>query len=268
EAIAAPDGSERTRPAARVQQLKPAAFVNSSQSPRGTLARGQSPDTPQPLPAGPSIEVGTQAKETGDKPDAPAAKPDQLAPPRLMPTPPATSNSSHIVADNCDCTDGSPDCCGAGACGDRCEGWRRPLCGLLSCLWQPGCCDNKPYDIWFSTEYLLWAIKGANTPALVTTSPAGTPRAEAGVLSNPATTVLFGGKIAQEDRSGLRFTLGFWFDDDQCIGLEGSYFFLGDRSVNFRDSSAGSPILARPFFNATTGMEDSELIAFPGVLAG
>jgi hypothetical protein len=101
----------------------------------------------------------------------------------------------------------------------------------------------------------------------VTTSPAGTPRELAGVLGAPGTTVLFDGDGGLE-RSGGRFTLGFWFDDEQTIGLESTTFFLGERSMTFRDSSGGVPILARPFLNVLSGMEASELVAFPGVLAG
>jgi len=44
--------------------------------------------------------------------------------------------------------------------------------------------------------------------------------------------------IDMEARSGARFTLVFWFDPNQTVGLQGSGFFLGDRTVNF---TAGSP---------------------------
>jgi hypothetical protein len=89
----------------------------------------------------------------------------------------------------------------------------------------------------------------------------------AGVLG-PSSAILFGGTVENEERSGGRLSGGFWFDDEQWLGLEGSIFFLGQRSVHFTASSGGDPILARPFFNALTGREDAELVAFPGVLTG
>ncbi|TMQ34935.1 MAG: hypothetical protein E6K70_04970 [Planctomycetota bacterium] len=261
EALEAPAANQSKRPPLNDRQLKPAMFVNPLLERGESVVRGQSPDTPQPLPAGPSLDVDAGKPESGT-----SDTPEKLKRPRLMPSaqPPPSTNSSHIVADSGDCSDGAPECNG-GAC---CDGWRRPLCCLMS-LWQPGDCLNNPYDIWFRGEYLLWAVKDAKTPPLVTTSPPGTPRAGAGILTTPGTTVLFGGpNVDLEERSGARFTLGFWFDSEQTCGLEASYFFLGDRTVNFNAGSNGLPILARPFFNASTGLEDAELVAFPGVLTG
>jgi hypothetical protein len=81
--------------------------------------------------------------------------------------------------------------------------------------------------------------------------------------------VLFGGtSLDNDERSGGRFTFGFWFDGEQCCGLESSTFFLAERSVRFGASSPGLPILARPFFDVSAGQEASELVAFPGLLAG
>src|SRR5262249_2327173 len=71
--------------------------------------------------------------------------------------------------------------------------------------------------------------------------------------------------------SGGRFTAGFWLDDCQTFGLEGDYFFLSSRTRNFAAGGSGAPgstVVARPFFNALTGREDSELISAPGVLSG
>jgi hypothetical protein len=91
----------------------------------------------------------------------------------------------------------------------------------------------------------------------------------AGVLGPPTTQILYGGTgINNEEHSGGRFTLGFWCDEEQSFGLEGSFLFLGERSNLFTAMSSGVPILARPFFNVGTGLNDAQLIAFPGVLAG
>ncbi len=71
--------------------------------------------------------------------------------------------------------------------------------------------------------------------------------------------------------SGLRFTLGFWINDEHTLGLEGGGFFLGSRSNDFAAGGNGagdSPTIGRPFFNANTGREDAELVASPNLLAG
>src|SRR5258707_15873832 len=47
-------------------------------------------------------------------------------------------------------------------------------------------------QFWVEMEYLAWSVKGDRLPPLVTTSPAGTPQAQAGILGPPSTTVLFG----------------------------------------------------------------------------
>ena len=43
---------------------------------------------------------------------------------------------------------------------------------------------------------------------------------------------------------------------------------LSSKGTGFAASSSGSPILARPFFDATTGRPNSELTSFPGLVAG
>jgi hypothetical protein len=112
-------------------------------------------------------------------------------------------------------------------------------------------------------------MKGAALPPLVTTSPAGTPATQAGVLGAPGTTILFGGNsVNDEVRSGFRFTLGGWLNDCHTLGVEGGFFMLGSEGAGFTASSTGSPILARPIFNTTTGLPDSQLISFPGFLSG
>jgi hypothetical protein len=118
-------------------------------------------------------------------------------------------------------------------------------------------------------EYLLWWMKGAALPPLITASPAGTPAAQAGVLGAPNTVILYGGThVNDEVRSGVRLTLGGWLNDCHTLGVEGDFFMLGSEGAGFVGSSNGSPILARPIFNTTTGRPDAELISFPGLLAG
>ena len=51
---------------------------------------------------------------------------------------------------------------------------------------------------WLGFDYLGWWAKGDKLPPLVSGSPAGTPRATAGVLGQPATTTLFGDRTVGE----------------------------------------------------------------------
>jgi hypothetical protein len=137
----------------------------------------------------------------------------------------------------------------------------------------PGTIKEQPSGqaarVWAEAEYLLWWMKGASLPPLLTTSAPGTAQAQAGVLGDSRTVVLFGGSSVNGDlRSGGRFTLGCWLDDCQRIGVEGGYFLLESLARHFDIVSGGSPILARPFFDVAANRPASELIAFPGVARG
>ena len=75
-----------------------------------------------------------------------------------------------------------------------------------------------PGRFWVGVDYLLWGVRGDSLPPLVTTSPAGTARAGAGVLSSPGTVTLFGDSTANSDwRSGGRVQAGFWLDCEQRL---------------------------------------------------
>ena len=112
-------------------------------------------------------------------------------------------------------------------------------------------------------------MTGDKLPALVTTSPASTPRPLAGVLGAPGTTVLFGNSAANDDwRAGGRLAGGYWFDPSHKTGIEASFFDLANASSRFNANSGGTPILAQPFTNALTGAQNALLSAFPGVSSG
>jgi hypothetical protein len=118
------------------------------------------------------------------------------------------------------------------------------------------------YLFYGSAEYLLWWIRGANVPALLVT---GTPLPNFNI-GNPVT--LFGdGPITGQERSGGRFTLGWWFTPCQNWGVEGSYFFLGTRNGGFEAANPGTGVLARPFLNPDL-TSNSEILAFPGLSMG
>jgi hypothetical protein len=130
-------------------------------------------------------------------------------------------------------------------------------------------CGGPSDRVWADAEYLLWWVRGSALPPLVSTSPAGTPIDQAGVLGTPVAAVLFGDSHVNNDaRSGARFAVGGWFDDCHTCGAEAYFFVLEGKAARFAAASNGSPILARPFIDATTGQPAAERIAFPGDVAG
>jgi hypothetical protein len=129
--------------------------------------------------------------------------------------------------------------------------------------------------VWVGAEVLGWAVRGNPLPPLITTSPAGTPVTQAGVLGAPGTAVLFGDdRIDNDLRIGYRITAGGWLDCDHTLGVEASYFQLGDSgtraAAGFPPGSPSVGIVSRPFFDAAPGLvgPSAELVAFPGVVTG
>ena len=132
------------------------------------------------------------------------------------------------------------------------------------------CMGGMVHDrVWFKSEALLWWLKGGQTPPLLTTSPASTPLAQAGVLGQPNTSILFGDQEMNPGlHAGAKLSFGLWLGDCDMSGLEFSYMILGENTDAFNSSSTGIPILARPFFNTASGIEDSHVIAFPNTAGG
>ncbi len=122
---------------------------------------------------------------------------------------------------------------------------------------------------WAEVDTLAWTVKGDRPPALVTTSPAGTPFAQAGVLGLPTTSVLSGDSAVNGGwRSGGRVQAGYWFDPQHSRGIEASFFDLQGASTGFAANSGTNAILAQPFVNALTNQPNAALVAFPGLATG
>lgn len=148
-----------------------------------------------------------------------------------------------------------------------------PICGPQGCSQEAGCnaCGvcGPAGRIWGEFDYIYWIASGDRVPALVTASPAGTPVGQAGVIGSPGATVLVGNSPLGDDaRSGLRYNVGVWLNEEQTFGLQTGGFFLSDVSTSTALSSNGDLILSRPFQNALNGLQASQLVAFPGTLAG
>lgn len=122
---------------------------------------------------------------------------------------------------------------------------------------------------WAEIDYLGWSAKGDRLPPMITTSPAGTPLPQAGVVGAPGTTVLFGNSAVNDGwRSGGRLQAGYWLDPQRNRGIEVSFFDLQNSSTGFATDSGTHPILAQPFVNALTGNHDAMLAGFPGLVSG
>ena len=128
-------------------------------------------------------------------------------------------------------------------------------------------CCSPPGRFWLRADYLMWWTNGMRLPPLVTTSPQGTPLAQAGAL--PYSTILYGNStIANSDRSGFRTSWGLWLDNCHNWGIEGDYFALGRGAGNFSQFSNGDPILARPLYDVENVQQGRQLVAYPNVVEG
>jgi hypothetical protein len=216
-----------------------ARWLTASQARRGRAMKAQhSMPMPQPTPAmEPEALVSEPARS-----QASVRQTDPTAAPLL------DEPTGGPFAD--EYGDGDCDGCGYGGCGD--------------CCWV-----QTPPSVWGSAEYLLWTTKAMRVPPLVTTSPAGTAQASAGVLGQAGTSILFGNTGINDDvRSGGRFTAGGWMDIGCRHGLEIAYVIIEDPNDSFSANSSATGILARPFFNTQTALQDARLIGFPAVASG
>lgn len=144
----------------------------------------------------------------------------------------------------------------------------------LSCCEPVGCGDCVPAGlrcrgVYGGVEYVYGWTKGANAPALVTTSDDGTTQSDAGVLGLATTSILFGAdEIADGGRSGGRATLGVNLSPYRNRRVEFVYAQLANADDSFAASSDSFTILARPFYDTTAAANDALLSAFPSFASG
>ena len=132
-----------------------------------------------------------------------------------------------------------------------------PMCGPeLTHELRPPRCGPRGYRIYGSADYLFWFVSQRPSPVLLTTGPLGSPG---------TTTILGNGDYDNQQRSGVRSTLGTWLTPLQTFGLEVTGLWLAQREPTFRTSA---PLLARPFVNASTGAQQALFLSAPGVQAG
>lgn len=171
----------------------------------------------------------------------------------------------------------SPSCTSAGCVS--------PSCGIPGCTSRGGCDGNCGHGthcplcinaglatrVFGSVEYMIWWSEARELPPLVTTSPLGTPQANAGVYGLPTTTVLYGDDaIGGARQSGGRLTLGMWLNDSQNSAIVGRAYGNEGETEQFTTNTALNPILAIPFFNSDplVNAEDALLVSYPNLTAG
>lgn len=132
--------------------------------------------------------------------------------------------------------------------------------------------DGEPCGrVWASADYLLWWVKsGPVGGPLVTTGSLTDPFP--GAVGQPNTRVLLGSNdhFGYDAASGARFRVGYWFDRDSSVGIEGDGLVLEQRSARHQYTSdgGGTPLLGTSFFNTALGREDLNVIAAPQLFAG
>lgn len=172
----------------------------------------------------------------------------------------------------CDSIGGCDGSCDGGCDGIPCDSCGSSCCGELCSTeaWRPCITLCLPQDGWVSYEYLNWYQDALELPALVTTSiDSSVSRSQAGVLSSPMTSVLYGNEgLLGPSIDGGRLRFGVWLDRCHTWGIGAEFFGMSTQTDEFSAASDGLPILARPFFNTLTGLEDAELVAYPDVVSG
>ena len=161
---------------------------------------------------------------------------------------------------------GSCDSCGdgMGPCGYG-QGWSRGGGGTF--LFGP---DGTllPNGFYFRGEYLMWWDKAGSAPPLVTTSPAGTAQAQAGVLGQTGTTVLFGDGLSFGTASGARFTLGRVADPVRAVRAGGDVLLPGAQVGQLRPDQRRGPDPRPAVLQRPTAAQDAVLIAYPNFASG
>lgn len=111
--------------------------------------------------------------------------------------------------------------------------------------------DNRFYG---GVEYLLWKFKDAPLPPLQLTLPL----TQSGIDNFDNTVALPGVGVQYGGRSGGRFTLGHWFDDNHDLGFEGTFFIFDQKQEGFTANQiANPPITVTIQQNVTTTVQSN-----------
>lgn len=119
---------------------------------------------------------------------------------------------------------------------------------------------------WVDPEFLLFYMNPLEVRVpLVTTGLAG-----GGILGQPDTTIVSGDRVNYDPMTGLRLSAGVLLDATGRFSLLASGFYLPRQSASsaFQSGPDGSPLLARPFVDATNQLPASLTVSAPGQATG
>lgn len=235
-------------------------------APQGVPVTG-TPAAAPAMPAAPAM--------TGGMPVAPpAAGPVSSAPAYGVPSPMPSAPGGAVYSAPAAGGSCGPNGCGNGGCA---TGSCAPAAGATGCTTAPtcntGCCTpcGPVGRAWVSAEYLYWRMQSLNTPPLVTATTNlvridAFGRPVAGTFADPLARVISSNEYNDDWRSGVRVRGGFWLDECQTCGLEGSYFYLEDANDSETFGPQNGPGIFRPFFNADPNVlgPDAQLVNFGG----
>lgn len=119
-----------------------------------------------------------------------------------------------------------------------------PVVSTESPLLTPDCpAPTAGPRIWAEADTLLWWMKSAPLPPLVTRGSPADPIS--GAPGQPGTRVIYGNEgVSFGPQAGLRLNLGGWLDEDRSLGLEAGALYFG--SQNGGEFSAGGDFLFLP----------------------
>jgi hypothetical protein len=110
-----------------------------------------------------------------------------------------------------------------------------------------------------SSDALFWWMRRGGTPVLATT----------GTEANPlATTLVKDNNFDDQERVGVRATVGFWLNHEQTLAFEVGGLYLLQRAPSVTLVSNGAQPLARPFIDLGTGAASADILAAAGTQNG
>jgi hypothetical protein len=129
---------------------------------------------------------------------------------------------------------------------------------------------DVPRRAWFQAEYLLWFINDGEPPMVVGTAPVDEVVATGGADIQNITPLYGAGvrSLSYDGLNGVRLTGGFYLDEEECFGVEGSWFQLEDGDDSNQFSSSGNPIIGPTFFDPIEGRNVIVLASLPFIPAG
>ena len=121
-------------------------------------------------------------------------------------------------------------------------------------------------QFWVGLEGLVWWSRNQPLSVPVVTTGPASQGGNAGNLNMPGTTSL-NGPLDYGAEGGFRMYAGVWFDTAHSIGLDGSFFILGEQSAGFGvvdPTGTGGFVINEP----VAGAPFSTQVSAPGVETG